>query len=49
LAACGAKRWSGGPFWLRFYMNTINMFSKSVLTFPSIFYSKVFLYLSCFL
>jgi hypothetical protein len=51
LVACGAKRWSGGEpsYWLRFCMNVINLFSKSMLTFSSIFYSSVLLYLSRFL
>jgi hypothetical protein len=51
LAACGARRWSGGEpsCLLRFCMNVINLFSKSVLTFSSIFSSSVFLYLSHFL
>jgi hypothetical protein len=51
LAACGARRWSSGEpsCCLRFCMNAINLFSKSVLTFFSIFASRVFLYLSRFL
>jgi hypothetical protein len=49
LATCGARRWSSGLSWLRFCMNIINLFSKSVLTFSSIFSSRVFLYLSHFL
>jgi hypothetical protein len=51
LAACGARRWNGGEpcCWLRFYMKVINLFSKSVLTFSSIFSSSVFIYLSRFL
>jgi hypothetical protein len=50
LTAYSARRWSDGePSWLRFCMNIINLFSKSVLTFSSIFSSRVFLYLSRFL
>jgi hypothetical protein len=51
LVACGARRWSGGEpcSWLRFYMNAINLFSKSSLTLSSIFTLSDFLYLSRFL
>jgi hypothetical protein len=37
LAACGSRRWSGGePYCcLRFCMNAINLFSKSMVTFSS--------------
>jgi hypothetical protein len=51
LGAYGARRWSGGELgcWLRFCMNVINLFSKSMLTLSSIFSSSDFLSLSCFL
>jgi hypothetical protein len=38
LAACGAKRWSSEPSWLRFCLNIINLLSKSMLTFSLRFF-----------